>query len=175
MRSGTTPRFRENIEEFYGLVELYKDAKGTARGPSPLYLRSIASLPTFPDTRRAHKFRGVRCRPDTSRDGQGLVDYDLVGIPEPAVAESNIGRRYIPIPAVEPEAAGATAAETPHVSPAETAGKPAVRKGLIQMVVADRRGRCRDQPSFSRPRGNVGMAWIVAVIAIRLDGMRELI
>ena len=40
-----------------------------------------------------------------------VVDDDLIGVPEPAVAEGKIGCSNIPIPAVEPETGGASAGE----------------------------------------------------------------
>ena len=42
-----------------------------------------------------------------------FVDDDVVAIPVPTVAESEIGGRNAPVPSVEPEAIGSAAAEVP--------------------------------------------------------------
>src|SRR5580693_3515558 len=63
-----------------------------------------------------------------------LVDHDLVGIPQPAVAEGDVGCRHIPVPSIEPEAAGAAAAKMPNMLTSKSAGKAAVRPGMIHVI-----------------------------------------
>ena len=111
-----------------------------------------------------------------------FVDDDLVGVPEPAVAEGDVSRSNIPIPAVEPEAAGAAAGETPNMGAAKAAGEVAVGEWLIHMVAGIVGAGVVTDPGLSViDVRNVGVAGLVAVIAVlgraglwRVAGLLEL-
>ena len=62
-----------------------------------------------------------------------LVNHDIVAIPKPIAAVTDIERSDAEIETAEPEAAGTTAAEVPDVSAAEAAGKAAVLPGMIEV------------------------------------------
>jgi hypothetical protein len=64
-----------------------------------------------------------------------LIDHDLIGIPEPVIAETEIVRGDAKIEAAEPETARASSANPPDVAATETSGKPPVFPGMIQMIV----------------------------------------
>src|ERR1700722_17849332 len=64
-----------------------------------------------------------------------LVDHNLIRIPEPIIAECQIGRSHRPIPAIEPEPARSSTANSPHVTGTKPASKVAMLPWLIEMVV----------------------------------------
>src|ERR1700722_20599639 len=64
-----------------------------------------------------------------------LINHNLTRVPEPVIAEGQIGRGHRPIPAVEPEPARSAAANPPYVTGTKAAGKVAMLPGLIEMVV----------------------------------------
>jgi hypothetical protein len=83
---------------------------------------------------------GVRAEPDVIRKIPAvvvriLIDYDLVGIPEPVTAEAEIGRGNTKIEAAEPETTRASSADPPHVAATEASGKPTVFERMIQMIM----------------------------------------
>lgn len=55
------------------------------------------------------------------------VDHDVVGIPQPAVAEIDIVRRDAEVVAIEPEAVRTSAAKMPYVTAADFTRKAAVQ------------------------------------------------
>jgi hypothetical protein len=64
-----------------------------------------------------------------------LIDHDLIGIPEPVIAEAEIVRGDAKIKAAEPETARASSANPPDVAATEPSGKPPVLPRMIQMIV----------------------------------------
>jgi hypothetical protein len=64
-----------------------------------------------------------------------FVDDDLIRIPEPAVAETNVIRRYAEVKAAEPETRRASTDEMPGVTAAKATGKAAVLPRMIEVVV----------------------------------------
>ena len=62
------------------------------------------------------------------------VDDDVIRIPEPTIAESDIGSSDIPIPTVEPETAGSATGKMPGVGATEAAVKLPVRERMIHVV-----------------------------------------
>src|SRR5208283_5263331 len=65
-----------------------------------------------------------------------LVDDDVVGVPQPAVAVHHVRGCDAPVPTIEPEAPRAAASQVPHMAAAKAAGEPAMLPRLIH-VVAD--------------------------------------
>ena len=70
-----------------------------------------------------------------------VIDYDRVGTPQPVADVSVFPRGNAPIPSVEPEAAWPTTSETPLMTRAETASKPAMLIRMIDMKAAVVRSR----------------------------------
>ena len=99
-----------------------------------------------------------------------FVDHDVVGVPEPAIAICQVKGRNVPVPAVEPEPAGAAAAEVPNVPASKSAGKAAMGKGLIDVIVCVAAASVMADPFVSIHVGNIGMAVLVRKVAIRLCG-----
>ena len=99
------------------------------------------------------------------------VNHDVVGVPQPAVAEGYVIGGNVPIPAVEPEAAGTSAAKMPYVPAAKAAGKAAMREGMVVVVVGIPAARVMTDPGLVIHVRDVGVAFLVAVVAIRLGRM----
>jgi hypothetical protein len=59
----------------------------------------------------------------------------------------------------------------PFVAASETAGKAAVLPGMVDVIAGIVRAGVVTYPDLSIHVGNVGMAWLVTVVAIRFDGM----
>jgi hypothetical protein len=64
-----------------------------------------------------------------------FVDDDVVVIPKPVVAESDVIRGDAEVEATEPETVWASAAEMPDVATAEAAGESSVLSGIVDVVV----------------------------------------
>ena len=64
-----------------------------------------------------------------------FVDDDVVVIPKPVVAESDVIRGDAEVEATEPETVWASAAEMPDVPTAEAAGEASVLPGMVDVVV----------------------------------------
>ena len=83
-----------------------------------------------------------------------FVDHDLVAVPEPVVAETDVIRSYAEIKATEPEAVGTASREMPDVAAAEAAGEASVLPGMIEIVVGIVRGPdAQPAPERGRARG----------------------
>jgi hypothetical protein len=65
-----------------------------------------------------------------------LIDHELIGVPKPVVAETNIIVRHGKIETSEPKSAGTASVDPPHMSPAESTGKMSVFPGMIEMIVS---------------------------------------
>ena len=64
-----------------------------------------------------------------------FVDDDLIGIPDPAVAETNVIRRHAEVKAAKPETRRASTGEMPDVTAAKATGKATVLPRVIEVVV----------------------------------------
>src|SRR6202020_1504329 len=64
-----------------------------------------------------------------------FVNDDVVAIPKPVVAESDVIWGDTEVKAAEPETVWASAAEMPDVATAESAGEASVLPGMIEVVV----------------------------------------
>src|SRR5208282_3614747 len=62
------------------------------------------------------------------------VDDDLVRVPKPAVAEGNVSRGNVPVPAVKPEAPRTAASKMPYMAAAEAARELTMGPGLFDMI-----------------------------------------
>lgn len=62
-----------------------------------------------------------------------FVDYDVIGIPKPVIAEGEIKSRDGEVETAKPETAGATTPDAPDVAAAEAAGEVAVLPGVIEV------------------------------------------
>ena len=96
-----------------------------------------------------------------------LVDDDFIRVPEPAVAESYVGSRDIPVPSIEPEPAGSAACEPPNVPGAKAAGKVTVRPRIVEMVARIVGAGIVTNPGISIHVRSIGVARLVAVVALR--------
>ncbi len=63
------------------------------------------------------------------------INYDRVGIPEPAVAIRDIKRSHAPVEIVEPKTIWTAAAQVPYVAATKATVKAAVLKRMIEMEV----------------------------------------
>jgi hypothetical protein len=90
-----------------------------------------------------------------------FVDDDLVGVPEPAVTEGDVGCSDIPIPAVEPEASGVTAGEPPNMGASKSTGEAAVGERLIDVVVGIIGSRVVTDPDLTVDVRHVGVAGLI--------------
>jgi hypothetical protein len=100
-----------------------------------------------------------------------VVDHDLIGIPQPSIAEADLDRGNVPIPAVEPEAVWAAAAKTPDVSASEAAGKATMGKGLVEMKANVNAARVVSHPDPSIHVRGIGVPVPVTEVAVGLDGV----
>ncbi len=103
-----------------------------------------------------------------------VVNDDVIRIPEPAVAETNIIRSHGEVEPTEPEAAGPSAYETPDVAAAETAGEVAMLPRMIQMVMRVVGAGVMAHPLFAPiDVGSVGMSGLFAEVAVLLGRVRR--
>ena len=101
-----------------------------------------------------------------------LVDDDFVRIPEPSATEAKVVGSYGEVETAEPEAAGATAYEAPHVAAAETAGEAAMLPRMIQMVMRVVAAGIMAHPlSIGMHVGSFGMSFLVVEFAVFLGRM----
>src|SRR5271170_6800823 len=78
-----------------------------------------------------------------------VINYDLIRIPQPAVAESDVVRGHAEIETTEPEPARAAATEVPYMVRAESAGEVAVLPRMIHVVVRIIRAGVMPDPSLA--------------------------
>jgi hypothetical protein len=62
-----------------------------------------------------------------------FVDYDVIAIPKPVLAEGKVKRRDGEVETAKPETVGTTSGDAPRVVTAEAAGKAAMLPGVIQV------------------------------------------
>jgi len=96
-----------------------------------------------------------------------FVDDHIVAIPVPAITEGDIVRGYAEIEAVEPEAAGSAAAETPVMRGAEAARKVTMLPRVIEVIVRIIATCVMANPviAFVHVRG-IGMPWMILEVAM---------
>lgn len=103
-----------------------------------------------------------------------FVDNDVVAIPKPVVAESEVIGSNAEIEASEPEAVGAAAAEMPAVVAAESAGKASVLPGMIDVVVEIVAARIVADPlAVGVDVGSIGMSGFVVEMTVLLNRVRS--
>jgi len=95
-----------------------------------------------------------------------FVDDDVVRVPEPAVHEADVIGRDAPVPVVEPEAAGATAAEAPAMRGAKAAVPMAVLPGVVEVVMRVVGATIVTDPVVAVDMGHIGVARLVGVVAV---------
>src|SRR5271169_3297081 len=61
------------------------------------------------------------------------VDYDIVAIPKPIIAEAKVKGSDGEVETAKPETVGTTSSDAPHVVTAEAAGEVAMLPGVIQV------------------------------------------
>src|SRR5208282_900433 len=98
-----------------------------------------------------------------------VINYDVVRIPQPAVAESDVVRSHVEIETTEPEPAGAAATQVPDVVRAESAGEVAVLPRMIHVVVRIIRAGVMPDPSLALVDvRRIGVARRVTVVTMFL-------
>jgi len=63
-----------------------------------------------------------------------VVDDDLVAVPQPAVAESDVRCGYVPGPAVEPEPRRPASTNAPNMAGAKAACEPPMLERVVHMI-----------------------------------------
>ena len=100
-----------------------------------------------------------------------FVDDNVITVPQPTVAESDIDWRNVEIEAAEPEAIGTAAREVPDVSAPEATGEMAVLPRVVEMKASVIATRFVANPlAIVVDMGCVGMAVIVEMF---WSGMRR--
>ena len=103
-----------------------------------------------------------------------VVDDDFIGAPEPTVAESDVGGRDGPVPAIEPEAIGTSAAKMPHMPGTEASGKVAVRPGVVDVIARIVGTGVMTNPGFALiDVRRVGVARLRVLVALRIGRLRR--
>src|ERR1035438_10315653 len=100
-----------------------------------------------------------------------IVNHDVVGVPQPAVAEGNIVRGYHPVPVVEPETPRAAAGQVPFVDAPKAAGEMSMLPRFVHVVACIVRAGVVTYPGLSIHVRNVGMAGLVAVVTLGVGGL----
>jgi hypothetical protein len=102
-----------------------------------------------------------------------VVDDDIVRIPEPAVTETNVVGSHGEEEASEPEAAGTSASEMPHMAATEATAEAAMLPGMIHVVMnVAAAGIVTDPFSTVVDVRSVGMPSPVVEVAVFLGCMR---
>ena len=103
-----------------------------------------------------------------------IVDDDVVRIPEPSVTETNVVGSYGEEETAEPETAGTTATEAPHMAAPETAGEATMLPGMIQMVMSVVAAGIMAYPlSATIHVRSIGVSFFFVEVAIFLGRMRR--
>ncbi len=99
-----------------------------------------------------------------------VVDYDLVGIPQPVVAVPKIIRSDGEIEPAEPEAVRTSSNEPPDVSPAEAAGEVTVLPRMIQVVISIHAASVMTDPALAIVYvRSIGMPCFLTELPVLLD------
>jgi hypothetical protein len=102
-----------------------------------------------------------------------VVNNDVIRIPEPAVTETDVVGSHREEEASEPEAAGTTASEMPHMTATETTAEAAMLPGMIHVVMnVAATGIVTDPFSTVVNVRSVGMSSPVVEVAVFLGCMR---
>ncbi len=127
-----------------------------------------------PDTRRAHRCQGGRCRPDTIRCDRDRRRSRCHRNPRASHRRSRCPLAHThPVPIVEPEAAGAATAKTPDVSASEATRETPVLPRMIEVIARVVSAGVMADPGFAVDVGSVRVARLVAEIAIGLGRARR--
>lgn len=96
-----------------------------------------------------------------------FIDYDGIGIPEPAIAVLNVVRRNTEVEPAEPEPRRATACQVIDVTRAKAAREVAMLPGMVQVIVGIVRTGIVADPAVIRVnmRG-FRVPWSIAEIAV---------
>lgn len=101
-----------------------------------------------------------------------VIDDDVIGIPQPAVTETNVVWCNREIKTAEPEATGTTACKVPDMAASDTAGEVAMFPGMIQMVMGIVAAGIMANPlSIGMDVGSIRMSFLVAEFAVFIDGV----
>src|ERR1019366_7230989 len=101
-----------------------------------------------------------------------IVDDDLVCIPQPAVAEGDVGSGYVPGPSIEPEARRDAPADAPNGAGTNPAGEPPMHERLGYLVASIIAAGIVAHPGPAVVHvGRIRVACFIAVTAIRLHGV----
>ena len=96
-----------------------------------------------------------------------FVDDDVIRVPQPAVAESNIVRCYAPVPSAEPETARSTAFNPPHIMRSKPTREVPMLPRMIHAIVGIIAPRVMAYPLVARIHvRNIGMSLLVHVIPL---------
>jgi len=111
-------------------------------------LRSCAGMGTRPQALayqralRCSEVHDVDVRTESHVEGEVpadvvriVIDHNLVAIPEPAVAKSNVRGSDIEVESAKPEAAGAASRQMPNVALPDATREASVLPGVIEMIV----------------------------------------
>src|SRR6202008_2950963 len=98
-----------------------------------------------------------------------VVDDPVVGIPKPAVHIAQFPRRDAPVPAVEPEPARTSAAQSPAMAGTKSPRKMAVFILVVEVEMRIVAARIMPHPHFPViDMRRIGMPGLVAVIPVLL-------
>jgi len=95
-----------------------------------------------------------------------VIDDYVIRTPQPSIAEGYVERCNIPVPAIEPEAAGGATSEMPNVSASKASCKVAVREGMVQMVVCIIATGVVANPGLAINVRRAGMTGPIAVVRL---------
>jgi hypothetical protein len=95
-----------------------------------------------------------------------VIDYDLVTIPKPAVAESIVSRCHVEIKAVKKEAFAVTALEPEHMFGSEAAVEVAVLPWMVKVISGVISACFMADPLTIRVYvGRFGVTWLIGEFA----------
>src|SRR6202041_1832981 len=93
-----------------------------------------------------------------------LINHDVIAVPQPSIAEGDVGCCHIPEPAVEPEPARTSPGKVPDVAMANAARKVPMRPGLVQVIAVIVFAAIVPTPILAIHVRNVRMAGLVAIV-----------
>jgi hypothetical protein len=101
-----------------------------------------------------------------------FIDHDLIGIPQPVAAKTDVIRRNAEVESAKPKSPRPAARQVPHVASAETAREVPVLPRMVKMVVRIvAAGIVPDPLAVGVNVWRIRMPLFVHVGMIRFDGM----
>src|SRR5579859_549284 len=100
-----------------------------------------------------------------------VIEDDLVRIPQPAIAERDVIRRYAEIKSAEPETSRSAACQPPVVAWPKTAGESPMLPWMIQVVVWVTAARIVAHPTIMIYMRSVGVSLMIAEVPMFLRRM----